>query len=287
MIAPLAAILAALFFAASDYFSRVALERVSPTSAVLATTWVNVLVWWPLFIFLVPWRLLASPATLPFIAAGILGPFLARLSLYTGMQRLGVSVAAPISNTQVLVAALGGILFFSERITPLGGLGILVLVAGASLLRADPSAGNREGPRRQLDVVFPLLAALFFGVSYMFRKVGLQMVPELMLALPIISTTSLLTQYAAGLARRRLPAFPRGSVLWPLAVTGLLLCGAQLFSLWAIHLGDLAVVIPLQSTSPLFAVGITAVFLRRLERVTRLVWVGATLVVTGAVLVNL
>ena len=142
MIAPVAAILAALFFATSDYFSRVALQRVNPASAVLVTTWVNVLVWWALFIFLAPWRLLGSPAMAHFIAAGILGPFLARLSLFTGVQRLGVSIAGPISNTQILVAALGGVLFFSERITPLGGLGILVLVAGASLLRVDPSAGN-------------------------------------------------------------------------------------------------------------------------------------------------
>ena len=44
---------------------------------------------------------------------------------------------------------------------------------------------------------------------------------------------------------------------------------------------------PLQNTQPIFTVAITALFLSRLERVTRLVGLGALLVVVGAALVNL
>jgi drug/metabolite transporter (DMT)-like permease len=287
MLAPIAAILAGFFFALSDYFTRLALQKVNPASAVMVTNLVNVVIWWPVFLVLLPWSHLASIAVVPFIAAGLAGPFLARLAIFAGMQRIGISVSIPISNTQVVVAALGGVLFFQEHITPPAALGILVLLVGVSLLAVDPAAGNREGVKRRRDLLFPLLSAVLFGGSYSLRKVGLRIVPEIFLGLPIVSTTSFLALFLwAPITRQRL-VFPTGPVLVPLIVGGGLLSAAQLFSIWAIQLGDLSVVIPLQSTSPLFAVGITALLLRRLERVTWLVWVGAVLVVIGGALVNL
>ena len=57
-------------------------------------------------------------------------------------------------------------------------------------------------------------------------------------------------------------------------------------SLTSINRGDLVVVIPLQNMSPIFTVAITALLLRRLERVTRGVVVGVVFVAGGAALVN-
>ena len=46
-------------------------------------------------------------------------------------------------------------------------------------------------------------------------------------------------------------------------------------------------VVPLQNTQPLFTLAMVAIFLHRMERVTRRIVAGAALVVAGGVLVNL
>ena len=72
-----------------------------------------------------------------------------------------------------------------------------------------------------------------------------------------------------------------------LLVAGVAATFAQLFSMWAIKNGNLAVVIPLHNIGPVFSITMAAIFLRRRERVTKPVVTGVALVVAGATLVNL
>ena len=282
-----AALLAAFFFALSSLFTRLGLVRANPATAVVVANAVNVLVFWALFLSLRPWSLLESWAVLPFVAAGVAGPFLGRLTLYVGIDRVGISLATALYDTQVLFAAFGGVLLFNEGITPLGGLGVVLLLGGVVLLTADPSGGNVKRPRQQRDLMFPLLSGVLFAASYMFRKAGLEILPEVLLGLPVVSTTSLVTSYIyAQLTPGRL-SVPRGRPLAWLVGAGLATCAAQLFSLWAILQGDLVVVVPLQNVQPLVALGLAALFLRQLERVTRSLALGVLLVVGGAAMVNL
>jgi DME family drug/metabolite transporter len=284
----LAALLAAFFFASSSLLTRLGLLRSNPATAVVISNAVNVLVFWTFFLFLLPWNLLISWAVLPFIAAGIAGPFLGRLTLYIGIDRVGVSLATALYDTQVLFAALGGILLFKEDVTYLGGSGVMLLMVGVTFLAIDPSAGNIGRPRhKKTDLLFPLVSGAFFATSYMFRKTGLMIQPNLLLGLPVVSTTSLIMSYIfAQFGPSRL-AIPRGSSMIWLIGGGLATCAAQLFSLLAIREGDLTVVVPLQNTQPLVALALAALFLRRFERVTAPLILGVSLVVAGATMVNL
>ena len=287
MFAPVAALLASFSFAASALYTRLGLERSNPATAALIASVVNVVTWWPLFFALLPPSLLGSRAVLPYIAAGIVGPFLGRLTLYIGYERVGISLSGTIYNSQIPFAALGGVLLFQERITPLGGLGILILMVGLTLVGSDRSAGNLARPRRLRDLLFPLVAGFFFASSYVLRKVGLLIVPEFILALPILSTTSLIALYASAPITRQRFGRPGPGAMAPLVVAGLFTSAGQLFITWALQLGDLSVVVPLQNTQPLFTLAMVAIFLHRMERVTRRIVVGALLIVTGGVLVTL
>ncbi|PZC44830.1 MAG: Permease of the drug/metabolite transporter (DMT) superfamily [Chloroflexi bacterium] len=281
MPAILAALTAAFFFSVTNYMSRIGLERATPGAAVLVSAWVNFLTFWTIFFAIMSPRLLLSPAVFPFLAAGVVGPFFGRLTLYTAMRRMGSSLAVPLHNSQAIFAAFGGMLFFNERVSSLGWLGIAILLVGLTALSLDSSAGNISGPRRKTDLLIPLASGLGFAAAFIFRKVGLGIEPQIFLGLPVVATATLISTYVSMPITGERPGFPRGTVLIPLVLTGVFSGTAQLFSLWAVNLGDLSVVIPLQNTSPVFTMIIVGVFLRRLERVTALSVLGMLLVMVG------
>ena len=282
----LLAVLAGMFFALASFFTRLGLERGSTAAAVRTAAVVAVIASWPLFIFLAPWTSLSSWAVLTFVAAGFCGPFLGRLFLFTGLQRVGVAVTTPIYNVQVLFTAVAGVLFFSETLTPFIGVGTVAMLVGLALLGLDASGGNRDRPRRALDLLFPLGAGFFIAITYVFRKWGLQITPEVFLGLAVMSSTALLTSMGAGAVKGQALSIPRGRTLVMFTIGGVMAITAHLCVLGALLHGDLLIVVPLQNMEPLFAVVLSRLFLRRLELVTPAVAAGALLVVTGGVLVN-
>ena len=283
----LLAVVAGMFFALASFFTRLGLERGTTDGAVRTAAVVAVAVSWPLFILLAPWMSLSSWAVLAFVAAGFCGPFLGRLFLFTGLQRVGVAVTTPIYNVQVLFTAVAGVLFFSETLTPFIGVGTVAMLVGLALLGLDASGGNRDRPRRALDLLFPLGAGFFIAITYVFRKWGLQITPEVFLGLAVMSSTALLTSMGAGALKGQALTIPRGRTLVMFTIGGAMAITAHLCVLGALLHGDLLIVVPLQNMEPLFAVVLSRLFLRRLELVSPAIVAGAALVVTGGVLVNL
>ncbi|SVC25839.1 uncharacterized protein METZ01_LOCUS278693, partial [marine metagenome] len=228
------AVLSGLFFALSSIYTRWGLERSNTGAAVLITALANVLVFWPLFLIFAPVSSLSSWSVLVFVGAGALGPFLGRLLLFNGLERVGVSMATPLYNIQVLFAAIGGVIFFDEALTPFVGLGTVVLLGGVALLSLDTSGGNKDRQRRLTDLAYPLASGFFFAASFMLRKWGLELTPEVFLGLAIMASTSFLTAVAVGPAQGRPLNIPKGHPLLMFVAAGLLTNVAQLFSLTAI-----------------------------------------------------
>ena len=287
MLPALAALAAGLSYSLLSFFSRMGMERTNAATATFISGGVSVLVFWAIFFATLPWQVLATMAILPFVGAGITGPFLGRWMLFVAIKRMGIALSEPLYNAQVIFAAAGGVFFFSERITPLGGLGIAVLLGGLSMVSLDRRAGNIVGLKRKRDLAIPVLAGGFFGASYVLRKAGLNIEPELFMALPVVATTSTLSVFLASPVTKQRVTIPRNSAFFILLVAGVAATLAQLFSMWAIKNGNLAVVIPLHNVGPVFSITMAAIFLRRRERVTKPVVTGVALVVAGATLVNL
>lgn len=287
MLPALAAIGAGLFYSLLSFFTRIAMERSDPATATFVSVGVSVIVFWAIFAATLPWQVLGTMAVLPFVGAGIAGPFIGRFSLFISVRRLGVSLAEPLYNSQVIFAALGGVIFFSENVTVLGGLGIAILLGGLTLVSFDTKAGNIVGLKRKRDLLIPITAGGFFGASYVLRKAGLNIEPELFMSLPVVSSASLLALVLSTPLTKQRIKIPRNSALWILLIAGVASTLAQLTSMWAIKNGNLAVVIPLHNVAPVFSITLAAVFLRQRERVTTSVVTGVALVVVGATLVNL
>ncbi len=281
------AIMAGLFFALASFFTRLGLERGTTDAAVRTSTLVATIISWPLFFLLAPLSSLSSWAVLTFIAAGICGPFLGRFLLFTGLQRLGVAVTTPVYNVQVVFTAAAGLLFFGEVLTANIGFGTVAILCGLALLSLDTSGGNVQQRRRLWDLLFPLGAGFFIAITYALRKWGLQITPEVFMGMAVMSTTSFLTAAGAGARSGQALAFPRGRTLAMFVVGGLMAVAAHLSVLGALRSGDLVIVVPLQNIEPLYALILSRLFLRRLERLTPPVTIGAVLVVLGATFVNL
>lgn len=223
-----------------------------------------------------------------FAVAGLLGSLLGRVCYFEGIARLGASRAEPLKALLPVFSVVGAVLALGERVTPLllAGVGVVVVgvVAVATEARASPVTAT--GRQFRVDVAFPVLAALLYGVDPVFTAVGLAAGTP-----PAVGVGTRAVAAAAGfgayLAWRGIRGERTASVAvtGPLLVAGVANTGYLLAYYAALSRARVVVVTPVLATAPLFVVAGAALFLRGTERVTPRLAAGTALVVAGVVLV--
>ena len=226
-----------------------------------------------------------------FAFAGVIGTALGRITIFVGVDRVGASLNSAILSTRPLFATLIALVFLGEPLGPVTGLGIVILVAGLSLLTV--SRGGDLGGWAPRDLLWPIAAAATFAVANVSRRYGMLETPLSALeAVAINETAGLVALVAYVLVVRNegpdVFSRPRASYRY-FAVSGLLTTVAMVSLMAALGLegGRIALVDPLVATAPLFTLLFAAVLLRDLERVTRGVVAGAALIVVGAALITM
>lgn len=116
------AVIAAFFYASSTVLVRAGIRDANPLVAMLVSLTVNlVCLWVVVFAFtdvridFWRWRY--------FVLAGLFAPGLGRVFNYTGIDRLGVNISAPIVYANPLVSVLGAIFILGEQLSKIGLLG--------------------------------------------------------------------------------------------------------------------------------------------------------------------
>lgn len=286
------ALITAFFYAVNSICIRRGLPGSTPTTAAVVSLSVSASIFVLLFFIFVPFRDLRSPATPVFVLAGILAPGIFRFLSYTGVDRLGVTISTPISNSQTFVAVAIGVLILGEPITASLIAGTLLIGAGVILLTSEAHKGKPAQATRivsKKDLLFPISAALVRGTSEALRKEGLTL-----LALPLFGTmvanltgflTSMVIMGVTGGRRLSLVGTPRSYLMFVLG--GMASATAWVASFNALVRGDLVRVAPLITTSPLFALALSYVFLRQMERFTWKIIVGTVTIVTGIIFIKL
>jgi drug/metabolite transporter, DME family len=275
------ALAAALCFASAAVFLRRALQYASSrTAAVLTVTFTAGCVW-AVTAATAPLALVLSPRVLPFVIAGVAAPGLARLAYYTGVDRVGVARATALVSTAPLLAVALAIVALDERPTTTLLAGAVSVVAGGIVLSLR---GRTDVAWRRRDLGLPIVGALGFAVRDVVSRHGLREFPEPMIAAAVATLTSVVLMWAL-VAVTGTTALPARSGLTFIVLAGLSE-GMAYLTMWrALATADVSVVSPLISAQPVFAVALTAVFLRDLERVTWRIVLGAGLIVTGVALV--
>jgi uncharacterized membrane protein len=270
----------AMAFALSLVLVRVGVQESSPLVALVVTLTVNVVLLWGYslvrFDFVVDlwaWRY--------FVLAGLFAPVLARLCNYIGIQHIGVNLSTPITTANPIVSVALAVALLGEVLSPLGVPGVLAVVFGGSLLATVGSSSTTDIDVRYF--VFPLLAMVLFGTAQVIRKVALEFVSFPTVGAAVSITVSWLVAigyvtvrgHQVPIDRRSLRLFVPAGVVSSVGV-------ALLYT--ALDLGRVVIVTPMLNTSPLFALGLTYLFVREAELFTWRVVVGTVSIVVGVAL---
>ena len=240
-------------------------------------------VFWMLLPFFVPLSALWAPAIGFFIAAGFFAPAIGQTLGYLGIERIGVARSMPIVNSAPIFSSLLAFLFLGELWVLQNIIGTGLVIIGVIILSSSQSA---RGQWRKLDLVYPILGALAFGVSTTLRKTGLMAVQIPILAAAVTVGTAffvllVIIQMRGGLHALKLN---RQSGGWFFAAA-LVNTGAILSVFSALNIGKVVRVEPLIACNPLLTILWTGIFLREIERLSARIVVGALVTVTGTVLV--
>jgi uncharacterized membrane protein len=279
----------AFFLGFTVIITRIGLRRCDALSALLINMVASLLLSLTISLFTIPLRLFASRAVLYFIAAGCLGPCTGRFLLFVGINRVGASIASPLSQAKPLFAALVAVGVLGEELTLPIALGTLLIFAGAATISSEESGGSIEKKWSKRDLVFPLLAGACIGISQVLRKMGLNVMPEPILGVTVQNAAALAFSPLLVLSQRnqgrQASDFRKALVIF--SVAGFTVVASQMCFFYALHLGTIVVVSPLNALSPFFVLLLTRIFLRKLEKVTWKIMLGSALIVGGTMVLTL
>lgn len=276
----------AFLFALHNMLTKKGLRYSNPATAVVTSLAINMIFLWGVSFLFLPLDSLASYGVFIFILVGFFQPGLTRFLTYKGIETLGVAITDPIRASTPLFSTFFAIVFLGERMTLPIFFATLLIIFGITLL------SHRSGPIqniRFLYILYPLLASLLGGFSQILRKFGMGAIPHPFLAAAVTASSSLvvslLTVWVSG-KRKETLVLNRECLPYYL-VAGVVISLAMVSIYYALDLGKVTVVIPISSTGPLFALTLSALFLRDVERVTLKIVLGACLIIAGVLLISM
>ena len=276
-------ILASLCFAFSNVLNRRGLVGSNAITASLISLIMSAVALWslvPIFLTLSSFR---TPAVLYFLAAGIFAPGLGRFLNFKGMELVGMGRAIAITNTYPMVASVLAVFVVGEIWTIQNFIGTSFVILGIVILSMQ---GEAKGSWRKIDLIYPIMAALSFGVASNLRKLGLLVINVPIMGAALTSTTGLLSgiimlQVAGG---RKEIVLSRESFRW-FFVAGIANTAAMLSVFYGLSFGKVVIVEPLVGANPVLALFLSIIFLKGIEAITARVVSGATCTVLGSILV--
>jgi len=287
------ALIASIAFGFDVYLIRRGLiEAPYPIVAAFISLTINITFFVTLSLFFVPVNLLKLDLIYLFIIAGLLAPGCARWLSYKGLETLGASISAPIVNSDSLFSVLMALIFLKEPINGTMGIGIMGVIIGIVLLSYETGRKRNKSIAERLRyryLFFPIVASLFYGISVLFRKLGLNLMNSPILGATFTSGTSWLVISILLITSRNHKRLFQGGIkrFAYFFMAGGATCIAWLSVFYALRIGRIAIVAPISSSSSLFTLFLSYVFLRRIEHISLKIVVATILIVGGIILLSI
>ncbi|MBB3331710.1 putative membrane protein [Halomonas campaniensis] len=276
-----------LMFAVTFIFVKMAGKSASSLAALWVTLTTNV-------VFLWAWSLMRDKGSISpsvewqyFALAGIFAPLLGRLFQFQGMARLGANITTPITLTHPVFTVFLAAIFLGEILDSEIFFGIMLVLAGSMLLGLQSGKDSMSctiAPKPYL--LFPLAASLAYGVSVLFRKIGIDIGTDAVTAAAVTTSTSwllfalyLVAFRPSGVLRCELPE------LVGFVAAGVFSSLGPVLLYMALQVGRVSVVAPLASTTPFFVLLVTGLFMRDEEVFNKWVVLGTIFTVLGVGLI--
>lgn len=278
------AILTALFFSCGQFLVSRAIRFTNASTAAWFTSGQTGLFLWAIAFFQ-PLPALTPGLVGVFAAAAFFSPFLARIALYRGYATLGYSRPTVASSTSALFAVLLAFLFLGEPMTLWMGVGTVGAVLGVGLLAYE------KLPRtswKKIHLIYPLFAAFCFGARDAVARYGVKGFPSAVVAAAITTTIAwLMLSHLFFLKGSPFRFHIEASGLLPLLSAGFFYVMAYYALFATLSAEYLVVTAPAIHSSPFFTLILSYLFIRREERISPRLVLGAFFVVLGVTVVTL
>lgn len=283
------AIASAFLYALANVITRFGLRYASTSSGVLISLLFNFGSVFMYCLFATSLDQYLNKGVFFYLAAGIIGPFLGRLLLFVGIEKVGTAIAATLYEDKLLFAVITAMIVLGEALSFPVLLGLLLMTAGTVIVSLEKSGGQIERKWSKKDLVFPLTAGACYGVSHALRKLGLNITPSPVVGVMVQNIGAIAFVPILVLTRmNRENILSNNKNAWLLfGLVGILQVLAQWCLFKALEIGQVVVVSPLSSLSTFFVLILSALFLHGMEKITGKIVLGAVFVVSATLILTL
>lgn len=274
----------AFFAGATSVLAKAGIKSVSSDFATAFRTGVVLIFSW-LMVFVVGCQNAVStitPRALVFLALSGAATGLSWLCYFKALPIGNLSKVVAVDKSSTFLTILLALIFFREPFHWLTGLGIAVMIAGTALMLEKGDA--KKGERGWL--FYAAGSAVFASLQSILGKVGVQDMDST-LATALRTVVVLIFAWAIVLGKKEGGDWKkmtrRDAVL--LVLSGITTGASWLCYYRALQTGRASVVVPIDKCSILFAVALSAIFLK--EKQTRRSLLALALVVAGTLMIAL
>lgn len=274
----------AFFAGATSVLAKAGIKSVSSDFATAFRTGVVLIFSW-LMVFVVGCQNAVStitPRALVFLALSGAATGLSWLCYFKALSMGNLSKVVAVDKSSTFLTILLALIFFREPFHWLTGLGIAVMIAGTALMLEKTDA--KKGKRGWL--FYAAGSAVFAALQSILGKVGVQDM-DATLATALRTVVVLIFAWAIVLGKKEGGDWKkmtrRDAVL--LVLSGITTGASWLCYYRALQTGRASVVVPIDKCSMLFAVALSAIFLK--EKQTRRSLLALALVVAGTFMIAL
>ena len=274
----------AFFAGATSVLAKAGIQSVSSNFATAFRTGVVLIFSW-LMVFVVGCQNAVStitPRALVFLALSGAATGLSWLCYFKALSIGNLSKVVAVDKSSTFLTILLALIFFREPFHWLTGLGIAVMIAGTALMLEKGDA--KKGERGWL--FYAAGSAVFAALQSILGKVGVQDMDST-LATALRTVVVLIFAWAIVLGKKEGSDWKkmtrRDAVL--LVLSGITTGASWLCYYRALQTGRASVVVPIDKCSMLFAVALSAIFLK--EKQTRRSLLALALVVAGTLMIAL
>lgn len=274
----------AFFAGATSVLAKAGIKSVSSDFATAFRTGVVLIFSW-LMVFVVGCQTAVStitPRALVFLALSGAATGLSWLCYFKALSIGNLSKVVAVDKSSTFLTILLALIFFREPFHWLTGLGIAVMIAGTALMLEKGDA--KKGEKGWL--FYAAGSAVFAALQSILGKVGVQDMDST-LATALRTVVVLIFAWAIVLGKKEGGDWKkmtrRDAVL--LVLSGITTGASWLCYYRALQTGRASVVVPIDKCSMLFAVALSAIFLK--EKQTRRSLLALALVVAGTFMIAL
>lgn len=274
----------AFFAGATSVLAKAGIKSVSSNFATAFRTGVVLIFSW-LMVFVVGCQNAVStitPRALVFLALSGAATGLSWLCYFKALSIGNLSKVVAVDKSSTFLTILLALIFFREPFHWLTGLGIAVMIAGTALMLEKGDA--KKGERGWL--FYAAGSAVFAALQSILGKVGVQDM-DATLATALRTVVVLIFAWAIVLGKKEggdWKKMARRDALL-LVLSGITTGASWLCYYRALQTGRASVVVPIDKCSMLFAVALSAIFLK--EKQTRRSLLALALVVAGTLMIAL